>query len=1389
MSSPVSSPPHKKRNLGPVPRLSPTPTPTIESDVDDPRVNGTPDKSTNTETIPDEKENHDPFLSSSLPTKRTKDFETLPALSQPIPSSSNANGAPDSPTRPSSHSGNLLGARAFTQPTLRPNSPLKLKPTSSLLISPSRNKASFSGPDMVTLSPLKNKRALTENHYATQEKNEPVTRLVINKLVLNNFKSYAGEQVIGPFHTSFSAVIGPNGSGKSNVIDSMLFVFGFRANKMRQGKLSELIHNSENAPNCNSCSVDIHFIHVTDNLDSTTTVIEGSELVVTRRAFRNNSSKYYINNKESNYTQVTTLLKEKGIDLDHKRFLILQGEVESIAQMKPKAEKENDDGLLEYLEDIIGTSGYKVTIEESYQKIEEFNEICQEKENRFGLVEKERTALEPEKDKALEFLTQEKKLLENKSLLFQYEIHRSNKKIQETEAVLNDAKASLKEKKTKSSDFEKEVASLEEEHKNLSITIQEITTNISALEQSGKKSERDKVALEEKIKSLESKKKKSEKLLTTALNALKDAETKKNTITEEDIQFNQELSELKVSLVEEKAKLDEMRIELAGKTKDLNGELAEYERQLSPWNDKLTAKQTEITIAESEVAMLKERLTGLENEIKSLESRVVEIHTEIESNDTKYATLKREKVHVKDQVAMGAEEITQLSRHIQTQSKSLSELRQRALEARSNLSQTQNKSKVLSSLLRLQETGRIHGFHGRLGDLGYIDDRYDVAVTTACGRLDDMVVETVETAQQCIEYLRKNGGFASFIVLGKLRQFDMRPIQTPNNVPRLFDLIKVKDPKFSSAFYYALKDTLVARDMREANQVAYGKKRYRVVTLDGKTIDISGTLSGGGNTVARGGMKSTPQTGVSQADVLVLEKQLSEDEAQYQEMQNQFYMMENALKEFKERDPAIDNELAKLGLENDSLRNELKNTEIQIVDLRKENEKRKANHHELDAVMAKIKKLQGEYDGLKSESKEIQDHITALQDKIMAVGGVKLKLQKSTVDGINEKIGIHTLKLSHNSLALKKLANDFKRFTKSQTEKKEEIEKFSADLKELQSKLSKISDSGDEVEKKVDDLKAKMDDDTIKLEELKDTLDSKSEEINKLRSEEIEIENKIEKYESSIRHERRNREHHEQSYKSLEVRDLTNMLQFIEDEEELAKYSNPQLSELTPDEIEALDIGTITGNVAELEDYMANSATNVDLLEEYGRRHADYALRKTDLNESVSTRNEMRKQAEELKKKRLDQFMEGFNIISTTLKEMYQMITMGGNAELELVDSLDPFSEGILFSVMPPKKSWKNISNLSGGEKTLSSLALVFALHKFKPTPLYVMDEIDAALDFRNVSIVANYIKERTKNAQFIVISLRNNMFELSERLVGIYKTNNMTKSVALDNTDMLTRS
>jgi structural maintenance of chromosome 4 len=224
---------------------------------------------------------------------------------------------------------------------------------------------------------------------ALHEPAPPKQRTVITWLVMTNFKSYAGRQEVGPFHASFSSVVGPNGSGKSNVIDSLLFVFGFRASKMRQGKLSALIHNSAGFQDLDFCAVEVHFEEVKDLPNGGQEVIPDSQLVISRRAFKNNSSKYYINNKESTFTIVTTLLKDRGVDLDHKRFLILQGEVESIAQMKPKAQGEHDDGLLEYLEDIIGTSKYKTPIEESAAEVETLNEVCQEKNSRVQHVEKE----------------------------------------------------------------------------------------------------------------------------------------------------------------------------------------------------------------------------------------------------------------------------------------------------------------------------------------------------------------------------------------------------------------------------------------------------------------------------------------------------------------------------------------------------------------------------------------------------------------------------------------------------------------------------------------------------------------------------------------------------------------------------------------------------------------------------------------------------------------------------------------------------------------------------------------------------------------------------------------------------------------------------------------
>src|SRR6185436_13553007 len=162
----------------------------------------------------------------------------------------------------------------------------------------------------------------------------------------------------------------------------------------------------------------------------------------------------------------------------------------------------------------------------------------------------------------------------------------------------------------------------------------------------------------------------------------------------------------------------------------------------------------------------------------------------------------------------------------------------------------------------------------RLGNLGVIDDKYDVAISTACSSLEYIVVDTVECGQSCIEYLRRqNLGRARFYILEKIPSQDMSRIQTPENVPRLFDLVKPKDPRFASVFYKALGNTLVARDLTQANRIAFGKTRYRVVTLDGRLIEASGAMSGGGSKVSRGGMSSKFVSDVTQSVVDKLTKE------------------------------------------------------------------------------------------------------------------------------------------------------------------------------------------------------------------------------------------------------------------------------------------------------------------------------------------------------------------------------------------------------------------------------------------------------------------------------------------------------------------------------------
>lgn len=1195
----------------------------------------------------------------------------------------------------------------------------------------------------------------------SQEPVEPKARMTITYLIMTNFKSYAGRQQVGPFHASFSSVVGPNGSGKSNVIDSLLFVFGFRASKMRQGKISALIHNSAQYPDLDFCEVEVHFQMVMDQPEGGSTVVPDSQLIVSRRAFKNNGSKYYINGNTSDFTTVTTLLKDRGIDLDHKRFLILQGEVESIAQMKPKAANEHDDGLLEYLEDIIGTSKYKAPIEEAAKETEEYNDVCLEKSGRVQHVEKEKNGLEGKKDKALAYIRDENELASKQSALYQIYVAECGDNIQVSEEAIGQIQAQLDNELIRHRGAEDGIKTLEKEYKAESKAYEKSAKETEALKKQADELDKASVKIEEKKKHLKNKQKKLEKTRDAAKFEIAQSQTLATQAEQDIARLTGEIEDLEQEMQTEDRELASIRDALKGKTQGISDEIAAKQKQLEPWSAKINDKQSSIAVAQSELDILRERESSGATAISDVQAKIVALQEHRVSKAGEIDACKKQRKAAERQIQSVKSKLEAVNVREPSIKTKLSNARQKADEARASLSATQSQGNVLAGLTRLRESGRIEGFHGRLGNLGAIDAKYDVAISTACPSLDNMVVDSVEAAQQCIEYLRKNNlGRANFICLDRLAQRDMSPIQTPENCPRLFDLVKSRHERFLPAFYSVLQNTLVADDSQQADRVAYGAKRWRVVSLAGKLIDKSGTMSGGGTRVARGAMSSKVAADTTKEQVSKLEVDREALEKEHAEIQQEQSQLDEQVRELQREIPRLDTQAQKLSLELGSIDRNIEDAEKRIQELTAELKGAKSDKGKLVSLEKGIAAMQEEVEQLQSETEGIEGEIKELQDKIMEIGGVKLRGQKAKVDGLKEQIDLLMESQNAAEVAKTKASKQRVKQEKVHSDADAELSKITKDIEKVEGDVSAQNLDNSGLRRQFDEASVALEEKMDVLEQMKKSLEEQREELNNTRGAEVDMRNKLEENNKHLADNQKRLRHWQEKLSKLTLQNVSG-----EGEE---KDPEP-VPELSRDELEDLDKDDLKAAIASLEERTSQSV-ELSVLAEYRRRVNEYTTRLEDLNESLERRDSAKKRTDDLRRMRLEGFMEGFSTISLRLKEMYQIITMGGNAELELVDSLDPFSEGILFSVMPPKKSWKNIGNLSGGEKTLSSLALVFALHHYKPTPLYVMDEIDAALDFRNVSIVAAYIRERTKNAQFIVISLRNNMFELASRLVGVYK-------------------
>jgi structural maintenance of chromosome 4 len=1222
-------------------------------------------------------------------------------------------------------------------------------------------------------------------------------RLVIREIILQDFKSYGGLRVIGPFHECFSAIIGPNGSGKSNVIDALMFVFGKKAKKIRLSKLSELIHNPQKgASRPPFARVEVIFEEIRDfGEGSSREVVENSQLVVAREVSQNNSSKYVINGRSSNWTEVTQLFSAKGIDLEHNRFLILQGEVEQIAMMKPIGDGQHEEGLLEYLEDLIGSNQF---IESITAKTAEFNDFSEQRNDHIQRVrqaEKEKDQLEGPRQEAEMYVKAASDMLETKCLLTMIQKYKIDLSIDEIRSEITESA--------------KRLDTINEQIETVAIEAKELESAIS--EKSAAKAKLDPLMKErsEVFNQLDTK---DTEMSTKIANTAKAIEKESKSIEHETLiveKLKVDLTEIDRSVIPaleadlkrceeihevESDKLEALFESVHADTFALKTQKEKFEfdaAELRSAISKIDSQKSEF-VAQRQVLLDKQKTA--EDMIAKSEKSIAALIKDLETHTRDLAEAEKCKSSISEKLEYILREIATKNRLYESLIVQVTSAQQKLQTAQSNYESLSSSSggrmgfvaTMHARIAKEVEKGKLKGVVGRLGDLCEIDPKYDSALAVALTHhVESLVVERTEHAQAVVEFCRSNSiGRVTCIILEIQKPFSGN---SSAPLPRMVDLIKVaNEEKILPAFWHALQETLLADDIETASRVGLGgERRYRVVTMEGQIVEQTGAMTGGGTQFRPTKKNNKAAIDSAEREMNLCQAELDKLQLNFENTRNERNALaserdaaERTLSEISQTladNPGIIERLTEqVQVERDAL------SHLSVPKLTSEEQR------QVGVFSQQASRLDDQMEPLHKQLISVDSEVKKLTDRIMSVASEKTKRQQKIKDEAGDMLDQKRNEVAASHVNRNKILSSIGKSEKSITDSKNELEELRANHVRLSQERVEIEEQAAGVLNEFNELKqmtSSLEAESAELEKSHASIKGK---VIELRKKNTEILNEIVLTESK-KHELESKSKDfgkqiaslRKEYKALPHELVAEANG--DDAMEVDSTTNPLINDLTAEQIESFSPPEIQANCVRLEAKMTKLSPNIKAIEEYRQKLREYKSKVNEMETVSAKREEIRRALEFLRTERLSMFMAGYNVIALKVKEMYQMLTLGGDAELELVDTTDPFSKGISFSVRPPRKTWKVITQLSGGEKTLSSLALVFALHYFKPTPLYFLDEIDAALDTRNVAIIANYIKQRATYAQFIIISLRNHMFEIADWLVGIYKTDHVSKSVTLD--------
>ncbi|KAI9771833.1 MAG: Structural maintenance of chromosomes protein 1 [Geoglossum simile] len=1259
------------------------------------------------------------------------------------------------------------------------------------------------------------------------------------RLELFNFKSYKGHHTLLFADSYFTSIIGPNGSGKSNSMDAISFVLGIKSSHLRSSHLRDLVYRgrvlrtstingdgSATAPGTNGHAngdADNDFEGEGTQNDTQRSQSErndpksawvmavyeddaGDEQQWKRTITSQGASEYRINNRVVTAHQYNEALEAENILIKARNFLVFQGDVEAIASQKPS-------DLTRLIEQISGSLEYKA----EYERLKEAQEQTLEHQlyamTRRRGINSEVKQYQEQKREAENYA---KKADERDQAIVTHilwKLFHFQRVMEESGAEIQRHQEELKEFRRGLEKYERGLEDAKKEQARVGRDVGKAERSIKRKEKEIEEKENGLVPVDEKI---EIAGKNVKKCTARVAEIKKDRDGQSNTVN----QLKKDLGVVEKA----QAKWEMEWNKLAKKEgRQLNEtDLQEYNKLREEVNKRTSTNQTKAD------NLIRQQRTD-EETVNSLRSKVEAIQWQVQKLEGEMSGLSERKQNVNIQVNQASKEMDAKKKEFN----SLTSERLRTAQIQTELDE--KLQAVLNSLLeaddgrrqndrevRMKETiaalKRIFpGVKGRIGELCRPKmKKYGDAVSTVLGRhFDSVIVDNEKTAKDCIQYLRdQRAGQATFIPLDTIQ---VQPVNSNlkgmhRGMRLAIDTIEY-DASLERAMSYACGNAVVCDDLDIAKYVCYEKgMQVKAVTLNGTIIHKAGLMTGG---------KGPGQQNVRRwedaevenlrklkdkllADMAALPKGNRRGAAE-ETLQGELTGLEQRLSHARDEIKALERNLASKRKEFDFAKRHLKETKPKYEEKLQELEGLKGNLREFqdavgeveDEIFAdfcrrlkydNIRAYEAQQGSLQQEASQKKLEFTTQRSKLENQLSFEMQRLQTTNDRIK------TLEIQ--ALRDKKLVSDL------ESEKEaiqNELDNINAELEQLKEQLErekakyaqkaeKVAEQRREVQKRnreaedtlkaVSGLEAEIQRNAAgryallrrcKLEEIDLPLSEESASLDRLPVDELlqadADEMDIDDPGSS-------------ALQTVAIHDYGIDVDFEDLDDDLKENADEKLDEELQEKV-----NTFAGEL----DKMAPNMRAIERLEGVENRVKSFEKEFEDARKSAKKAKD---EFQAVKEKRFELFNKAFSHISEQIGQVYKDLTrsstfpLGGQAYLDIEDSDEPYLSGIKYHAMPPLKRFRDMEHLSGGEKTMAALALLFAVHSYQPSPFFVLDEVDAALDNANVAKIANYIQEHAgPGMQFIVISLKTGLFQGSEALVGVYRDQaaNSSRTLTLD--------